>query len=125
MLNLRWEKNYVDEFNVKRVFPINKIDTIRVHRCEDNLMNDGTYYESISDNRQFYKAREYYWMIDHYIWELVPAGNNVHVKLVADDLNNMYLNVTKDVLNVTPKPCEWVIIGDKKIKSGTTTICFK
>lgn len=125
-LNLRWEKNSEDEFNVISFADrVHDVDTIRVYRCKDNLMNDGTYYESITNNQRFYKAREYYWMIDHYIWELVPSGKNVHVKLVADDLEDLYLTVSNDTLTVTSKSHEWNLVGNKKINSGQTTVHIK
>lgn len=37
--------------------------------------------------------REFYWMVDGYIWELVKQDDGtVHVKLIADQLDDLYLN---------------------------------
>ena len=68
----------------------NKILIGDIHLSNDDCINDGTYY-TIGGER-IYKPRAYTWMVDHYIWALVPVSENIfNIMLVADNLSHKYL----------------------------------
>jgi hypothetical protein len=119
--NIRWEKNVDHEFVIhdKSVLS-NNVDVMHVHRCRDTIMNDGTYYTMQTSGDVVYKAREYYWMVNHYMWEIVelPPGE-VNIKLISDEQSDLYLSVSGDVVEVSPVPYNWVIFG-AKIKDPKT-----
>ena len=72
------------------IVPIS-IDRGNQDECENDpttarVVND----DSLPECRNF---REFYWMVNGYIWEMVPQGDNeCHVKLIADDLDDLYLS---------------------------------
>ena len=120
--NTRWEKNCECEFKLLDISPHrNEVVNITVNRCNDNIMNDGTYYTVKPTSRKIYKAREYYWMINDYIWEFIHKRDNVyHIKLVADDKPDLYLSKTgKDDVQ-TGVAEEWEVVGKqlKHVNSG-------
>ena len=118
-MNLRWERDSACEFNVIDVSnETDTVDTISITRCTDDLMNDGTYYTLKSDNRKVFKAREYYWMVDHYLWELIPQGNNTyHIKLLADNMEDKYLTTEGSNFKVGA-PVNWLRDGSILTQQG-------
>ena len=74
----------------------NALVSIQANRCKDTLMNDSTSYNVVQTSDHIFKAREYYWMIDHYVWEVIELNDNkFKFKLIADELDDMYLSVSK------------------------------
>ena len=110
-VNTRWEKNVEYEFIVHDKSVVsNSINVINVHRCTDNIMNDGTYYTIGSTGEVIYKAREYYWMVDYYLWEIVNLDSGeVNIKLIYDEHDGLYLSVSGDDIVTSPVPYNWVI----------------
>lgn len=115
---LRWDKDVPCEYHVEDIHSRdNTIHVATVKRCDDNIMNDGSYYELLTDNEVIYKPREYYWMIDHYIWELIEHEEGYYVKLVADNLTDRYLAVENKLINTSTVPYKWILV-DKMLKAG-------
>lgn len=86
-----------------------KVVTIDINRCDDDVMNDGTTYTILETQEVIEKPREYYWMVDQYIWEFVQHQDVYHIKLVADNRDDMYLNVAADGICTTDVPGDWKI----------------
>jgi hypothetical protein len=64
--------------------------------------------------------REFYWMVTNYIWEYVPVNTGFYIKLIADDLPDLYLSITgRSKIKVNSNPHVWCTDG-KKIKSQRT-----
>lgn len=100
----RWLVESFGHMNNKLV-PIS-IDRGDQETCENDpttarVTNDPT----LPECRNF---REFYWMVDRYMWELIDHDDGVLIKLVADDLEDMYLNATSGELRLGEKDV-WVV----------------
>lgn len=100
----RWQVESFSHMNNKLV-PIT-IDRGDQETCENDpttakVTNDST----LPECRNF---REFYWMVDRYMWELVNHDDGVLIKLIADDLEDMYLNATTGELRLGEKDV-WVV----------------
>lgn len=91
-------------------------------KCENDpttarVTND----ESLPECRNF---REFYWMVDGYIWEFVnvPGTEDIHVKLISDDIDDLYLgcNQPGDVV-LTADPELWSF-SDNKLTHVESTL---
>lgn len=111
-MHMKWKRGNGCMFKVTDISSnTNSVTPILIHRCDDDLLNDGTYYTIKADKRKIFKAREYYWMVDHYLWELVPHKNDVYyIKLLADNIENKYLTVNKSNFEVG-LPDKWTNVG--------------
>jgi len=89
-----------------------KVVCIDIKRCEDNVMNDGTTYKIVDTDEHINKPREYYWMVDHYIWEFIEEGDAHVIKLVADDRDDAYLDVVDGEVKISKQPRKWCIKND-------------
>ena len=110
-LMIRYERDCHCEFTLHKKSSMKDFAVIiKANRCEEDLMNDSTFYEIPQTGEEIFKAREYYWMIDYYIWEIAQGkGDNVNLKLIADNLEALYLTVGKDGSLKLGKPDEWHI----------------
>lgn len=122
-MNFRYMRS--DEPDVFIVEPCsehkNKPVGISIVRCDDQIMNDGTYYKILDTNQTIYKPREYYWMVDHHIWQLRKQqdANTYTIQLVADNREPLYLGVKED-LCMSSDAQDWLIEDEaiKHIRSG-------
>lgn len=121
-INMRYEKeDEPDKFILhSKQQNVGHVATIKINRCEDDVMNDGTNYQIVETGEQINKPREYYWMVDHYIWEFITDGDQHVIKLVADDRDDMYLDVVDGDVRTSSTPAGWQIDQDtmKHISSG-------
>lgn len=75
--------------------------------CEnDPTVANVTNNESLPECRNF---REFYWMVDGYIWEFVdhPSAPGIFVKLIADDIEDLYLNASSGDVVLAQEPDLW------------------
>lgn len=119
--NLRWVENNPCEFVVHNISE--KADDLcvcSITRCEDSIMNDGTYYTVNSTGEKIIKPREFYWMVDHHIWQFIlrPRTGEYHVALIADNLRPRYLAVRNDQVVISNDPFEWKIEDEKLQYNG-------
>ena len=123
-MNLRWENDINCEFNIIDMSnKTNYVESIRIHRCDDNLIGDDTYYTIVSNKRKIYKPREFYWMVDHYIWEIVNIDDkHVKFKLVADGLEPLFLSYRDGKLITDGIGVKWEIYDQKTFKHGDMSI---
>lgn len=95
----------------------NKVVTIQLDRGDQQeCENDPTTAKVINDDTlPICKVfREFYWMVTGYIWEIIDAGNDrLHIKLVADQLEDLYLGTNGDELRLKSKPEFWAKSGDQ------------
>jgi hypothetical protein len=110
-VNTRYEKDCDCEFIIHEKSSMqDALVSIQANRCKDVLMNDSTSYDIIQTKDHIFKAREYYWMIDHYIWEIVDNGDNkIKFKLIADELEDLYLSAKEDGSLYLGKEDLWAI----------------
>ena len=113
-INMRYEKGgEPDKFILhSKQQNVDRAVTIKINRCEDDVMNDGTNYEIVETGEQINKPREYYWMVDHYIWEFIADDDHHVIKLVADDRDDMYLDVVDGDIKTHMQPGKWCVSGD-------------
>lgn len=59
--------------------------------------------------------KDYIWTVKDYIWEFIPVSNNqYHIRLIADDSDEMYLcQLSNGTLGVQSAPEVWHIDGNK------------
>lgn len=122
-MNLRYIKtDNPDIFEIEpRGEHKNKPVVIDIVRCDDNVMNDGTYYNVITTGEKVYKPREYYWMVDHHVWELQQNLDETYsISLIADNLDQLYLGTQGDTLIMSHKADDWVLDEGyiKHVESG-------
>lgn len=122
-VNLRYVKS--DDPDVFDIIPCgeytNKPVVIDIIRCEDDVMNDGTFYRVLDTNQTIYKPREYYWMVDHHMWELHKNPDGTYcICLVADNLDTLYLGIVDEKLMMTQHVDEWTLDGKtiQHVKTG-------
>lgn len=110
-VNMRYEKSDNPDCFIlhSKQQNMGKVVEIKINRCTDNVMNDGTSYEIVDTNETIKKPREYYWMVDHYIWEFLPHDDNMIIKLVADDRPDMYLSVQDGNVITSDTPDQWKV----------------
>lgn len=88
----------------------NKVVTIALDRgdqqeCEnDPTTARVTNEHGLPDCRVF---REFYWMVTGYIWEQVNVKDGMHIKLISDQLKDLYLGVKNDQLVLLPRAQKW------------------
>ena len=101
----------------------NMIVPIRLERGnQDECENDPTIARVTNDDSlpPCRNYREFYWMVDGYIWELISLENgNCHVKLIADNLSDLYLNGENTGHVHLGDKDEWVVDG-KALKHSHT-----
>jgi hypothetical protein len=97
----------------------NSVVAIEIDRCKDNVMNDGTVYRVVGTGEIISKPREYYWMVDYYIWEIIDHGNHVNIKLVADNREPAYLNICSGSICITDTPGQWLVENRSLKHKGT------
>lgn len=113
-INMRYEKtDDPDRFILHaKNHHVGQPITIKINRCDDDVMNDGTSYEILETQEHIHKPREYYWMVDHYIWEFIEVDGAHVIKLVADDRDDMYLDVVDNQVKTSKQPRKWCIKND-------------
>lgn len=64
-------------------------------------------------------CREFYWMVDNYIWEFVDTKqNSVFVRLIGDGHSEKYLSVKNNGLCLS-EPDHWTVQGHSLMHCGT------
>lgn len=56
--------------------------------------------------------REFYWMVDGYIWEEIESKSGHTYRLIADDKQDMYLGIKGSNVCLTNKPHVWIKNND-------------
>lgn len=81
----------------------------------DTVENDPTYAEAHDRDElpPCNNFREFYWMVDGYIWETIHVNDGIQFQLVADDKPPLYLGVRGGKVAVTPNPHLWIKQGNK------------
>jgi len=95
----------------------NKLVPIRLDRGDqETCENDPTTASVTNDDKlpECRNFREFYWMVDRYMWELIEQDDGMLIKLVADDLEDLYLNGSSGDLELNDKDT-WIVDG-RKIK---------
>lgn len=103
-----WHVEKMDHLNNKLV-PI-KLDRGNQDECE----NDPT-TATVTNDPDLPKCRnyrEFYWMVDKYIWEIIDQSDDtVFVKLIADDKPDLYLTADVDGKVTLGSSDKWTIEG--------------
>ena len=101
----KWEVTKMNHTNDMLV-PI-ELDRGNQTECENDpttarVTNDST----LPECKVF---REFYWMVNNYLWEMIPTGDeDCYIKLIADDLKDMYLVGNNDkTVQLGSKPDIW------------------
>jgi hypothetical protein len=96
-VNLVWEQDSDHTWKVEKVNRQNEVNLIDIVRGSQDNENDGTYSVVVGTGEKNYRPREFYWMVTGYIWEIIPCEDGFNfIKLVADDMEELYLNIHKN-----------------------------
>lgn len=82
-----------------------------VRETPPQIDNDHTYAtcDVLPDNQM---TRGYYWVVTEYIWEFIPVDDGYHIKLIADDKNDLYLTRVGDDVLTSRSPDIWLLKHD-------------
>lgn len=117
----RWSSKIECEYDIIPVGETARdINLVAIHRCDKDITNDSTCSTLIDTGRRVYKPREFYWMVDHFIWEFVPVKKDIYkIKLIADDYPDLYMGIRNEKLFAGEKD-DWKIKKDtiQHVKTG-------
>ena len=120
-INIRFTQGKGDIFNlISQEANSQELVSIIIHRGDNTVLNDTTYYTLNSTGEDIRKPREWYWMVDHFLWELIPhQDTTVNIRLICDDQPELYLSVCQGNIVMSHDPYDFEI-HDNMIQDPVT-----